>query len=342
MKKVYVFLFLLLLPMTLSANCYTRCNGWWGDIDFLLLWRNEHEVPSVIIEVVEEQEEDIVLFKGVNFERCPSAGARVDFGLWLCPGIGVGVGIFGLADWEASARGCIDPFELDGFFIEKFDIRYDVKSSLWGGDVYLRHSLIECFPFHLDVLWGFFYTEINDTVRLRSEISFDPEIQPIPFISNTFFLEDRFIVDNDFYAGMIGLHGGFHGKCWDLTLVGKVAAGNMCRKARDDTDTLLIERIQFVNKESADGSCIPCESRKLVKNKFAVAPMGEARFQYWICDWIAATAGYTLYYWNNIILADEEVILRICEDVPLLNPSFKFRDTYYWAQGLTVGFHFYY
>ena len=164
---------------------------------------------------------------------------------------------------------------------------------------------------------------------------------PVPF-GTTFNIYDDFRTRNEFYGGELGLIGTKYKGRWSLEGMVKVALGNNRSKVSIDGATTSAVPGQTPNTLPGGLLALPSNIGTYSRNDFAAIPQFSLKVGYqWNCH-LRTFVGYDFLYWNTVSRAGDQIDLRV--DTNQLPPGsagdyqeFTYRDTTFWAQGISGG-----
>lgn len=209
-----------------------------------------------------------------------------------------------------------------GIPVESISAR--AHSAVIGGDFNLRYGLTTSELGRLDLLVGYRYLNLRDTVDVESSHTF----------ANTPLLDvavsDHFRTLNQFHGGQIGL-GGTHRLFGRLTLTTKatVAVGV-------NISDVTIGGKTFTATGVSDGGLLtgPGNIGNHRDNYFSVMPEATAKLGWDFTDRLRVNAGYSGLFWTNVRRAADQIDTAIQLRG---RPGFPNDSTTYWLQGWTVG-----
>jgi hypothetical protein len=210
-------------------------------------------------------------------------------------------------------------------------ITASATTSFLGGDVNYRRRLRPDGCCQLDVLAGFRYLHLGDTVDVWQTSA--PGANPVALAVPTTgaLVHDWFSTRNNFYGPQVGfitqfgLGGGF-----SLELLTKVALGVTAAAANTDASTQTAGGLVF-----GSGVLVgPTNRVSDTTGYFAVVPEVGAKLGYSFTDTVRATVGYTFLYWSEVRRASEQVDLTVLAPG---RPAFRDVGTDFWLQGWTIG-----
>jgi hypothetical protein len=191
-------------------------------------------------------------------------------------------------------------------------------------------------------------------------------VKGFPFQPNTNFqISDRFDTRNQFYGGQIGFDTELRRGRWSLDLNTKVAIG-------DNHETVDIGGNFVITPPGGPrtvqtGGLLALSSNigHYTRDRFSVVPELGATLGYNVTDNVRVFAGYNFLFWSNVVRPGEQIdpnlnprlIPNFCKianavgagtkecpanNVTVQQPAFPFRETTFWAQGVTAGMEFKY
>ncbi len=227
-----------------------------------------------------------------------------------------------------------------------------VKSDLdfLGAEALLRHVIREGGNYRLDGVAGYRYHRLLD--RLSIDESFDYAREEDADETTSIDRFDDLSSENEFHGGEVGLIGRWWGCRWALQALGKVALGGT-----RTTTSVAGETVRTVTNDDPDidpvqtaypGSVLALPSNLGRYSQSEYATVGElgVRVEYAVTKQCRVSFGYTFIYWSSVARVTDsiDVVLDRSQVPTSVNPSatipsFAFRDTDFWTQGLNAGLH---
>lgn len=358
MKRVCFFFILATLLGGSSLRAEFCCHrlqlaGWWGNVDYLLLWRTKRFLPPLVTTGALDAPGTVILFGDENVRRSPQSGVYADAGVWLTPCLGGGGSVFvvGKEKIGFDANNTMFPVLDRPFFdvvtaLQSFEIvanpilapigSVSIRStnSLCGGDLYVRYRYIGCEGYKFDVIGGFMYSNLADSL----DISTQSQSATLVLTNRT----DSFHAKNDYYAGVVGFITEFRTACWAVQCIGKVGLGNMIEHV-DIHGSSAVAGVASIGGLLALPTNIGNHSRK----QFEAIPQinVNAQLQVWPHMWL--NVGYMYMFWPKVVLAGDQVDLDVNPTqqsggvlVGTPAPLFEFKNKSFTLQGLTAGISF--
>lgn len=308
-----------------------------------------------------------VLFGGSSINNDPQSGGRLRGGFWWGDArkVGVEAEYFMLGEQSSSyqATSTGDPIIARPFFdivngretaelvafpaVVRGDIQATALTNLQSGGIWMRfdpHGIGSPCEARsgrkLDWILGYRYMKLEDDIGINENLtSLDPA-NP-----GTFVIQDGFTTDNKFHGIELGaVYEADLGRFY-IEALSKIAVGNNHQVANitgfsDITEMGLLER--FPGGVLAQRTNIGSYSR----DELAVIPQLGATIGWRITPRFSLTAGYTFVYFSNVVRAGDQISTDINpnlfppEATPFtgaLRPEFAWRETDFWAQGLSFG-----
>jgi hypothetical protein len=318
----------------------------------------------------------VVLFDG-PLERDPRSGARITGGYWLDDDHTKAIEVSGFILGERSARAMFNsgqfpvlarPFQIaqngaesaeligfPGVFSGKADI--EAPSRLWGLEANLRCPLCSCAACGqqpIQLLAGFRYLNLKETLTITENVLGANVPAAGPLQNSTDAVFDSFSTHNQFYGGQVGAEKRWQWGPFNIDLKGKVALG-VTNQEIDINGGQTVTNLGTGATTTAVGGLLALPGANIghfTKDRFAVVPEVGLTFGYQITSHIRASVGYDFLYWSSVVRPGDQIDrtldpTKIPNFTPLppgvtgpaspVRPAVPFRDTDFWAQGLTVG-----
>jgi hypothetical protein len=234
------------------------------------------------------------------------------------------------------------PFTLSG------DIQAVTHTDVMGAEGYLRY-LLYCAPGRrLDLIGGYQFSRVDDSLQIDNRTNFSPQI-----FGAHFEAEDLFDTQNKFHGGELGLLGEFGRGAVILSILAKVGLGNMNEVVNIDGRSSLTDAGGFTAYYNGGILALPTNMGTYKQDKFAVIPEAEVKLTFKLTRRLEASVGYDFIYWSTLALAGDQIETSM-GGLPTVNssqwfggsldptggphPSFGgIKDTSLWLQGLSVG-----
>jgi hypothetical protein len=227
-------------------------------------------------------------------------------------------------------------------------------SDLCGAEFNYRTGLFSAFGARFDVLCGYRYLRLRDTLTVNSELTTLAAVGGLP-AGTTIFSADSFESTTQFHGAQVGAACEWQIGCMTFGLRGTVAAGAN------------LERVEIAG---ASGSATPAGAAVTAaggllalpsnigtydRTRFAVAPEIGATVGYQVTENCRLFGGYNCLYWTQVPRAGEQ-INRMVNGTAIPDPTTGTatvigapaptlrhpRDDYFFAHGFTFGVEFRY
>jgi hypothetical protein len=226
-------------------------------------------------------------------------------------------------------------------------------SELWGVEANARCMWCCGCDYSVDLLAGARYLNLREALTITENTQTVPGVMGDPFNGTHFINTDSFATRNQFYGGQIGIEAQKEWGRLSIDGVAKLAVGATHQE-------LSIQGAQFFppgtpNVDPRPGGLFALDSNigNYSRNRFSVVPEVGVTLGWYVTSNIQLSVGYNFLYWTNVVRPGEQIdrnldINRIPNfvppprppDLPGLHPSVLFKDSDFWAQGLTVGLRF--
>jgi hypothetical protein len=228
--------------------------------------------------------------------------------------------------------------------------REELSQSLLGAEVYGTWAVVSAPSWRLDVLGGLRWLRLRETYTFTTSSPFIPP-NPVDIWNTT----DKFDTFNNFYGVQLGARGRYDWGPLFATGTVKVGIGAMRQTVEisgflvtdDFTDSGSAQR--FAGGYFALPSNIGDHSRTV----FGVVPEATLHVGYQITPGIAVFVGYTMLYANDVARPGNQInrTINTTQSVSWVGqttfrpegpaqPSFRFKSSDFWAQGVDLGLSF--
>jgi hypothetical protein len=351
----------------------SRCgNRVYGSAEYLLWWIRDSKVPVLAT----TGPGGAILFGGDSIDNEERSGGRFTAGYWFdcCQTNAIEGSFFFLGERSVNftsslpslarpffnaATGMVDVEATSVPGALRGTININMPSRLWGAELDWRHNLCCGCWYRVDLLAGFRYVDLKEGLHIMEEVTVLPGATTMfpnfPFPAGTVaLLSDRFDTRNQFYGGQVGLDTELRRGRWTLDLTTKVALGDTHQVVDIGGNTAFLppggRPMVFTGGLLALSSNIGHFER----DRFSVVPEAGVTLGYQLTDAVRLFAGYNFLFWSNVVRPGEQIdpvlnprlIPNFCKlqpsqcppnNVTLARPMFQFRETSFWAQGLTAG-----
>jgi hypothetical protein len=352
-----------------ATGCCNQCNccDWWCDslrFEYLMWWTRGRNAPPLVSTGPLDDPATDILYPDGDIGTDIRSGARITFNHLLAdgatwadlrfwgiedssetftaadPGLGATVigrpffnTLLGTDDFQAVASAGI---------AENGSIRVVSKNDLIGGDAWLRQTWRDNGCTRLDVLAGYMFTRLDDSIVINAVTT--GANPALPSFGVIFDVTDSFRTQNEFHGAQIGfLATSRRNNNLSVELLGKVALGDM-RQAVIINGSQTQTNAGVSTTFSGGLLALSTNSGEGVRHRFAVVPEINLNLVYEVNPCWRVMAGYSFIYWSSVVLAGNQIDLTVNPSqippavfVGPARPAFDFARTDFWAQGLSLG-----
>lgn len=229
----------------------------------------------------------------------------------------------------------------------------DARTRLMGADLNFRWNILHCLKekncnlkaIHVDFIAGAKFVRLEDDLTITENLGVGLIGGPV---EERFLVQDQFSTVNNFYGGQVGLLAEMRYKRWFLNFTGKVGIG--ATQAEVEINGLTSRTLVGGPTETRAGGLLagPFNSGTHRQTAFSIVPEVGVNVGYQLTDHLRIYVGYNLLVWTNVTrpgnVIDRTVNPRY---LPFYaepdartgprRPSFEFRDSTFWAQGVIAG-----
>lgn len=233
-------------------------------------------------------------------------------------------------------------------------LRIESPSELWGIDVNLIKKWCCGCDYRIDLLVGFRHLNLRENLTIVEDIQFASGLAD-PFDGTRVLVQDSFATRNQFSGGQIGVQGAWqHGR---FTFDGRVKLGLGVTRQTVTIDGFQVFPPGTPNVDTRPGGLLALNSNigTYSRDRFSVVPEVGVGVGYDLAENVRVSLGYNFLFWSNVVRPGDQIdpnldITRIPNFVippgtqPLATPrpAVLFKDSDFWAQGLTFGLEFRY
>ncbi len=227
-----------------------------------------------------------------------------------------------------------------------------LPSRLWGTEANLRHHLLAGPSYRVDLLAGFRYLELKESLGVVEDVQVLPDA-PSPFAGGRFLVADQFGVRNQFYGGQLGTSVELNWRRWSLGIRSLIALGSNHQVVTISGSQLL--RTAAGEMQSFRGGllALPSNSGRFTRDQFAVVPQLGVNLSYQATERLRLFVGYDVLVWTNVLRPGDQIdrVLDVSQIPNFPNPPpptgqgrprVVFADRSFWAQGVNFGMEFRY
>ena len=295
-----------------------------------------------------------ILFGDTDIGDGTKGGVRLDFGLWLNDdeSLGIGATVWGFAGdqvtFSRSSNGSpilarpffnVNTAAQDSFLVAytglstgSIDVR--ATNDILGTDAYLRTNAGHGRGWSVDLIGGYEFMRVDDDVRIASASTITGG-GGLP-IGSTIDVVDFFDSRNEFHGGMVGMLAEAHYRCWRLSVLAKLAVGDMRQQisisGRTVTDT--------GGGPAVTGNGVlawPSNIGTYTQNKIVYIPELGVNLSYAVTDYLELTMGYRFTWWSSVASAGDHIDLNVDPTQGVASPGFTWQDTQYYLHSLSIG-----
>lgn len=224
-------------------------------------------------------------------------------------------------------------------------------SRFQGADVNAFCNLCSGCNYWVQTLAGFRYLQLNEGVAVSESTRVNPGLPAgSPFFGgSTIAVSDQFDTRNNFYGGQVGLRGEVRR--------GRVFAQAQAKVALGVTNQTLdiFGSTAITPPRGGPAAVTPAgflatasNSGHFTRNRFSVVPEVGVNAGVQVTDHLRVFVGYNFLYWSSVLRAADQVDIALSgTQLPTdtrynpaagpARPAPLFRDTGYWAQGVSFG-----
>jgi hypothetical protein len=194
--------------------------------------------------------------------------------------------------------------------------------------------------YRVDGLVGYRYFQLDDSIQITERSTSLRSNLP-----GSFVIRDLFETKNEFHGGEVGMTYEVLNGPWVLDMLVKVAIGNNRQLVRANGQSDITEA--GITETYNSGMLVQRSNRgEFEQNRFAMLPELGINLGYHLTPNWRATVGYSLLYLGGIVRAGDQIDLDLNPNLlppevsPFagpLRPQVLFRETDFWAHGLSVG-----
>jgi hypothetical protein len=236
-----------------------------------------------------------------------------------------------------------------------------LNSRLWGIEANALTKTSACFSDHLVLLGGFRYLSLDEGLEAEDTENVLPSVQPPPTLTfqngpaipvQSITTVDSFGVHNQFYGAQIGGHATFCGQHWFADVIGKIALGDTHETVDIRGNTSITSPGGAVTNIPRGLLAQPTNIGRYCRDEFAAVPEVTINVGYQFNEYLRVFMGYNFLYISDVARPADAVNLHVnTSQVPGLGtgflsgtpqPTFSFKDSEFWAQGINFGLQVHY
>ncbi len=354
-------------PPPLNRNLF---RGTWVSVDYLMWWSRGASLPPLVTTGVQHGALNDpalgILVGDTRVDNGIRSGGRVNVGTWLNPDqtFGIGASFVDLQNMATNfavnspgapliARPFVNAstatddsivIASPGQFSGTVTAR--TTNSFIGFDTFFRRALAFGPGKRLDILYGYQYLQLSDSLDIRDQsISTDPTSPVFP-LGTVFNGQDQFRAANRFNGFELGLMSERRRGIWSLATTGKVGLGNMHQTVIINGSHAVIEPTGPSANGAGDVLTQPSNIGRYDRNTFSAVPQAMINLGCQITPRLRANFGYSIIYIGNVAQAARQIDPTV--DPNQFNgasgkfPAFSWQQNSFWLQGLNFGLNYQY
>jgi hypothetical protein len=231
--------------------------------------------------------------------------------------------VFGYPFNNANLGGAPDFLPLSGGGLVG-QVNVLAKNDIIGADAWLRRSLFDDAYGGLEVLAGYQFSRLDDSIRIDSATAL--------VLGNPTFISDSFRTQNEFHGASVGVLAKSYRGMFTIETLAKLAFGNM-------------RQFVAVGGLTNPGGWFaqPTNIGAYERNRAAFIPELNVNLIYDVSPQWRLITGYSFIYWSSVVLAGNQIDSTINPPIQLpgaTRPAFPFQRTDFWVQGVNLGAEF--
>jgi hypothetical protein len=284
------------------------------------------------------------------------AGLRFDIGWWCDPRQCVGYGwrffVLGKDSGEFNIDSLDNPVLAVPFrdvdaddneailiafpSLRSGEIHIAANSDIVGNDLYGRFLLCRDHDSRLDFITGWHYSRIKDAVAIRTRSTITEVGGTIPQGTefNTF---DEFEAHSEFNGGILGLMWEGNCGCCTTNLMARMSLGNMHEIMRIRGSNRIDDPLTPPVTDTGGIFTAASNIGEFTRDEFTAVTEVGLTFAYRFRPCTQLTVGYSFLYWSDALNPGHAIDTGVSPSGAADRPSFSFRHSDYWAQGINLG-----
>lgn len=348
----------------------------WGSAEFLLWNVSDYAAPPLVTTGPAQFPVGFlgnpgtqVLFGGSSLNSGVFPGGRFMAGIWFgeCVRLGLETDYFFLAEQSASTAFNSDVYPVlarpftnantGGQFSEfgafpgiaTGGMAIDTTAELWGAGVRLRRPLWEECRGGIDLLAGFQYLSLEESLTITETPTFLAG-GPFPSLSGLSFVAvDRFATCNQFFGGQLGIAARYRRGNWLIDLRALVGIGTTHQEVDIQGGQRVTNAAGGVTLHQGGLLALPGSNiGRVSRDAFTIVPQVGLNLGYQVTERVSVFAGYTFLYWSNVVRPGDQIdpvldvtrIPNFLTNAAPINPPRPvnpFKSTDFWAHGVNFG-----
>jgi hypothetical protein len=312
------------------------CGRTWVTAELLLWWNKSAQVPPLVTTssapfngIIGRGDTRVLL--GGTFGDTFHVGGRVGAGHWFddCEHYGIDARLFWVAPSTATFSASDPPYQLlarpftnvnpnlagsnvgvgqssevvAGPGVANGNVTATMKSTVWGAEVNYRQFLAGTPLARLDLLVGYRYLDVNETLTITESFDRTPGSNlGVGVPAQTGVVSDQFRTDNQFHGGQVGLAGTVQRGPWSVDARTSIAFGTVYQTAEINAAQVLT----FPNGsiQTAQGGLLAVPGANIGRysqSKFAVLPEIGLNVGYNVTPRLKVYVGYDFLYLSSAL-----------------------------------------
>lgn len=239
----------------------------------------------------------------------------------------------------------------------------ETLSRLWGLEANYWHKVFAdrvYFDIHgrmrIDVMAGLRYLELDEGLNIARVTTIAPNLLVFPqfanAIGNRFSESDRFGTRNQFYGTQVGAAFKFDSLGWFLNVHGKLGVGTTHQAIDINGNQVNVTAARGLQVVRGGLLAVNSNIGHHTRDEWSIVPEWGVTVGYHLTDNIVLSVGYTSLHWLQVVRPGDQVdtvvdITRVPGFAPAGTPStgqfrpgVPFKDSNFWARGVTAGIEF--
>jgi hypothetical protein len=344
----------------------------WFGVDALLWWVKNQPLPVPIVTTGPASQganAGALGMKGTAsltspFDFGADGGLRVFGGFWFDPGLTIGMDAsvfslgqqtagFGVVDRSGTGQFVINeplagaPFatQVSAPGVETGGVNVSATTRFSGGDVNLLYNLARSGGWTVNLLGGFRYLELNESLSINSNsllfstTTYQDNLGNVIATAppgSTVNVVDFFDTRNRFYGGQLGVQFQRQMGRWFVSGATKFALGATREEVTVNGNTF-VTPVNGNPVALAGGNFANLQAGRYSVDRFAVAPELQLNVGYQITPWLRGTIGYNFLYLSSVARPGNQID-NTYDGVT--HPLVPLASSSFWTQGINFSLLF--
>ena len=192
----------------------------------------------------------------------------------------------------------------------------------------------------VDFLAGYRYGQLDEQLYIFEDSTSLDMNNP-----GDFNIRDAFVTHNEFHGGEAGVVWEWDRRRFTFELEGRIALGTVQQDVFINGNTV-VSNGGFSLSQTGGILAQRTNIGHYERNRFSVIPELSATIAFKVTERLRLTAGYTFVYWSQVVRPGDQIDLDLNpnlfppEAMPFsgpLRPRFTWRESDFWAQGVSAG-----